>query len=161
MSESDENRREVSTGIIGDFFSYLKSKGMIRRAYVSENAVTRNAGYESRLYSFLLDKKRNTVGAIKVVVIVPKTEVDTGAWIEIWWTRNILLHWWVKRIYDANALVYPYDILDGEIKGVLVDVGRSANRSIIKRSIDRMYKTKKKKSNRLLPRSYSGKLVMI
>ena len=79
------------------------------------------------------------MGEVRLTVRAPRW-AGGAPWVLLRWTRRPLGYWWTARwrLRDAEALE-----TDGRLRAVLADVGRSVDRSVIRKSLNRAYRTER------------------
>jgi hypothetical protein len=78
-------------------------------------------------------------GEVRVMVRAPRWAGGVP-WVLLRWTRRPLGYWWTARwrLRDVEALAD-----DGRLRAVLADVGRSVDRSVVRQSLNRAYRTER------------------
>jgi hypothetical protein len=78
-------------------------------------------------------------GEVRVTVRVPRW-AGGRPWVRLRWTRRPLGYWWTARwqLADAEGLQ-----ADSRLRAALVDAGRAVDRSVIRTSLNRAWRTER------------------
>jgi hypothetical protein len=121
---------------------HLRADGRVKRARVLR--IPRDVGDRCQVgfEGALRDRSGVVVGWITVVVTAGKFTDDL--WVDLRWTRDILGYWWTYRQYwpsgQAGGGAWP-----SGLAAALADVRHAADRNVVRQSLNRAYRTVKKR----------------
>lgn len=145
LNISDSQQFKAAMAIMDIVKGLLSMMGRVQRPFISRKP-SGISEYRTMLVSPLMDRKRSPVGEIRVYVLVGANGGD--ATIRVEWTRNAFGFWYRKDVVLSGVVGEPYGADLSEVKNVFKFAGKTADGTVILKSMNRMFRKVKKNKAR-------------